>query len=405
MLCVVYSFNYLDRQFLSVLAEPVKHELHLSDTQLGLLTGPMFALFYTAFGIPVASMADRGHRTRIIAGACALWSLFTAGCGLAGSFMTLAFSRIGVGVGEAGGSPPSYSIISDYFAPASRGRALAIYSLGVPLGSMFGAASGGWIAAHFGWRAAFVTLGAAGLLLSPIVLAVVREPQRGRLDGPAPVLARPSFLAAIGAFLGRPKLLFTALAAGLTAFVGYAAQVWAPAFLMREKGMSLEQVALWYSLTIGISGVAGTWLSGFLVDRLGQRRPSAYALAPGIAILLCLPFFLGYVFAPGWPAALAFVVAITLLQIMYLPAALAVVQNSVPAAQRATSGAFLLFVLNLIGLGGGPPYVGLLSDHFRPRLGVHALQAALVWLGPIFVLAFICQLAAAHFMEREAATA
>jgi MFS family permease len=171
---------------------------------------------------------------------------------------------------------------------------------------------------------------------------------------------------------------------------------------MREKGMSLEQVALWYSLTIGISGVAGTWLSGFLVDRLGARRPSAYALAPGIAILICLPFFLGYVFAPGWPAALAFVVAISLLQIMYLPAALAVVQNSVPAAQRATAGAFLLFILNLIGLGGGPLYVGLLSDHFRQRLGVHALQAALIWLVPIFILAFVGQLAAAYFMEREA---
>jgi predicted MFS family arabinose efflux permease len=401
-LCVVYSFNYLDRQFLSVLAEPVKRELHLSDTQLGLLTGPMFALFYTAFGIPVAAWADRGHRTRIIACACALWSLFTAGCGVAGSFATLALSRIGVGVGEAGGSPPAYSIISDYFAPVSRGRALAVYSLGVPIGSMFGAASGGWIAAHFGWRAAFLTLGAIGLVLAPLVLAVVREPQRGRLDGAAPLPATPSFIAAIGAFLGRPKLLFTALAAGLTAFVGYAAQVWAPAFLMREKGMSLEQVALWYSLTIGISGVAGTWLSGFLVDRLGARRPSAYALAPGIAILICLPFFLGYVFAPGWPAALAFVLAISLLQIMYLPAALAVIQNSVPAAQRATSGAFLLFVLNLIGLGGGPLYVGLLSDHFRPRLGIYALQAALIWLGPFFVLAFICQLAAAYFMEREA---
>jgi predicted MFS family arabinose efflux permease len=321
---------------------------------------------------------------------------------LAGNFTTLALSRIGVGVGEAGGSPPAYSIISDYFAPASRGRALAIYSLGVPIGSMFGAASGGWIAAHFGWRAAFLALGAVGLVLAPMVLVVVREPRRGRLDGADPALARPRFIAAIGAFLGRPKLLFTALAAGLTAFVGYAAQVWAPAFLMREKGMSLEQVALWYSLTIGISGIAGTWLSGFLVDRLGARRPSAYALAPGVAILICLPFFLAYLFAPSWPSSLAFVAVTSILAIMYLPAALAVIQNAVPATQRATSGAFLLFVLNLIGLGGGPLYVGLLSDRFHARLGVHALQAALVWLGPMFVLAFLCQLAAAYFMEREA---
>lgn len=400
-LCVVYSFNYLDRQFLSVLAEPVKRSLHLTDTQLGLLTGLMFALFYTAFGIPVAALADRTHRTRIIAAACALWSLFTAACGFAGSFAGLALARIGVGVGEAGGSPPAYSIIADYFAPASRGRALAVYSLGVPLGSMLGAASGGWIAASFGWRAAFISLGVAGLLLAPLVLAVVREPVRGRLDGPAPPVARPSLFAAIAAFLGRPKLLFTALAAGLTAFVGYAAQTWAPAFLMREKGMTLQQVALWYSLTIGISGVVGTWLSGVLVDWLGARRPSAYALVPGAAILLCLPFFLGFVFVPGWPGALAFVIATSILGIVYLPAALTVIQNSVPAAQRATSGALLLFVLNLIGLGGGPLFVGVLSDHFRPHFGVHALQLALLALGPVFLLAFLCQMAAAWFMERE----
>ena len=400
-LCVVYSFNYLDRQFLSVLAEPVKRSLHLSDTQLGLLTGLMFALFYTAFGIPVAALADRSHRTRIIAGACALWSLFTAACGFAGSFTTLAIARIGVGVGEAGGSPPAYSIIADYFAPAHRGRALAVYSLGVPLGSMFGAATGGWIAARFGWRAAFVSLGIAGLLLAPLVLAVVREPVRGRLDGSASLAARPSIFTAIGAFLGRPKLLLTAIAAGLTAFVGYAAQSWAPAFLMREKGMTLGEVALWYSLTIGISGVVGTWLSGVLVDRLGARRPAAYALIPGAAILLCLPFFLGFVFAPGWQAAIGFVGATSVLGIVYLPAALAVIQNSVPATQRATSGALLLFVLNLIGLGGGPLFVGALSDHFRPRFGVHALQLALLALGPVFVLAFICQLAAAWFMQRE----
>ncbi len=404
-LCVVYSFNYLDRQFLSVLAEPVKHALHLTDTQLGLLTGLMFALFYTAFGIPVAALADRSHRTRIIAGACALWSLFTAACGLAGNFASLAAARIGVGVGEAGGSPPAYSIISDYFAPASRGRALAVYALGVPLGSMFGAASGGWIAAHFGWRAAFMALGAAGLVLAPLVLLIVREPVRGRLDGSGPVLARPRFVAAIAAFLGRPKLLFTALAAGLTAFVGYGAQNWTPAFLMREKGMSLEQVALWYSLTIGIAGVTGTWLSGVLVDWLGARRPAAYALAPGFAILICLPFFLGVLYAPSWPVALGFVGATSVLAIMYLPAALAVIQNAVPAAQRATSGAFLLFILNLIGLGGGPLYVGLLSDRFRPQFGVHALQHGLFWLGPIFVLAFLCQLVAAWYMEREAKAA
>jgi MFS family permease len=389
------------RQFLSVLAEPVKRDLHLSDTQLGLLTGPAFALFYTGFGIPVAALADRTHRVRIIAAACALWSLFTAACGLAGSFAVLAAARIGVGVGEAGGSPPSYSIISDYFPPHRRGVALAVYALGVPFGTLFGAASGGWIAANFGWRTAFVSLGLIGLGLAPLVLLVVREPQRGRLDPAGAIAARGSVLSAIAAFARTPKLGFTALSAGLTAFVGYGLLAWLPAFLIREKGMTLIEIAVWYSTVSGLTTALGTWLSGWLVDRLGPRRPAAYALVPGVAVLLALPFLFGIVDAHGWQAALAFVVGPSLLLIFYLPAALAVVQNGVAPAHRAVSGSLLLFVLNLIGLGGGPLFVGMLSDHFKPQYGDHALGVALLALGPVCVLAFLSQIAAAAFLARE----
>ncbi|MBV8681725.1 MAG: MFS transporter [Caulobacteraceae bacterium] len=401
-LAVAYTCNFLDRQFLSVLAEPVKRDLHLTDTQLGLLTGLMFALFYTAFGIPVAVLADRSNRVRIVAAACTLWSLFTAACGFAGSFVVLAAARIGVGVGEAGGSPPSYSILSDYFPPHRRGRALALYSLGVPFGSLFGAASGGWIAAHFGWRTAFKALGASGLLLAPLILLVVREPRRGRLDPPG-AMSRPraSVASAMLAFVRKPALGLTALSAGLTAFVGYALLNWTPAFLIREKGMTLIEIAVWYSTVSGLTTAAGTWLAGWLVDRLGPARPAAYALVPGFCMLLALPFLPAMIGAHDWRTALAFVVGPSLLIITYLPAALAVIQNGVEPAQRAVAGSILLFILNLIGLGGGPLFVGAISDHLKPRFGEHALMHALLWLAPFYVLTFLCQLAAAWFLERD----
>jgi MFS family permease len=400
-LALAYTFNFLDRQFLSVLAEPVKRDLHLSDTQLGLLTGLMFALFYTAFGIPVAMLADRTSRVRIIAVACGLWSLCTAACGFAGGFAALAAARIGVGVGEAGGSPPSYSIISDYFPPRRRGVALALYSLGVPFGTLFGAASGGWIAAHYGWRTAFKTLGVIGLVLVPLILLIVREPVRGRLDPGFADAPRASVASAMTAFFRKPALGFTALSAGLTAFLGYALLNWTPAYLMREKGMSLTEIALWYSTVSGLTTAVGTWLSGFLVDRLGSKRPAAYALVPGFAVLLATPFLPAMVHAHGWQTALAFVVGPSVLLIAYLPAALAVIQNGVEPAQRAVSGSILLFVLNLIGLGGGPLFVGVMSDHYKPRLGEHALGAALMALIPVYILAFASQLAAAWFLERD----
>lgn len=401
-LAVVYTFNFLDRQFLSVLAEPVKHDLRLSDTQLGMLTGLVFALFYTGFGIPIAALADRTNRVRIIATAYGIWSLFTAVCGLATGFGALAAARMCMGVGEAGGSPPSYSLISDYLPPERRGLGLAIYSLGVPFGTLFGAMSGGFIAATFGWRAAFLGLGGAGLLLAPLVLLVVREPPRGRYDSAEARAIRPAPLQALLAFGRRPELLLTALSAGLTAFLGYALLNWSPAFLMREKHMSLREIALWYALVSGLSAALGSWLSGALVDWLGKARPAAYALVPGFAVLLSLPFVLAFIFAPTWPLALACLVLPAILNIAYLAPCLAVVQNATPPSQRGVAGALLLFVLNLIGLGGGPLYVGMMSDHFHAQYGVHALKAALVAVSPFFVLAFLCQLGAAYWLERRA---
>ena len=406
-LMVVYTFNFLDRQFLTVLQEQVRKELHLQDWQLGALTGLTFALFYTVCGIPIAALADRYNRVRIVTIASAAWSLFTALCGFANSFAMLAMARVGVGVGEAGGSPPSYSVISDYFPKEKRGLGLAIYSLGVPFGSMIGTMSGGFIAAAFGWRVAFWTLGAVGLCLAPLIPILVKEPVRGAYDvKPDPKIEAHepamSMFRSIIYFTTKPALLLTAISAGLTAFVGYGMLNWNPSFLIREKHMTLPQIAVWYALVSGLCMALGTFLSGAIVDRLGKRNAAAYAWVPGFAILLAAPFLWGFAYATSWPMALLFLAGPSLLNNMYLAPAIAVVQNGVPAASRGTSGALLLFILNLIGLGGGPLFVGAMSDHFKPQYGEHALKYALLCLTPFFIIAFLCQLAAGFMLRRRA---
>lgn len=408
-LLVVYTLNFLDRQFLTVLQEPVKKSLHLKDAEMGALTGLVFALFYTVIGIPVGMLADRVNRKNVITGAMTIWSLFTAACGFATSFVTLAIPRMGVGVGEAGGSPPSYSIVSDYFPPRQRGTALAIFSLGVPFGTMFGAMSGGFIAAQFGWQTAFKALGVVGLIIAPIFYFTVREPKRGTFEGGSSPHAGNPF-AAIGLFFGRPMLALTALSCGLTAFVGYGMLNWVPSLLIRAKGMSLPQIALYYGLMSGITGAIGTFSSGWLVDKLGHMRPRAYAMVPAFSILLSMPFLIAAVYAPGWPLALTLLAGPALLNNMYLAPALAVVQNNVPPHQRVVSGALLLFILNLIGLGGGPLFVGAMSDYFKsthadlPNAQALALglQQGLLCLIPFFILAFLCQCVAGHFIAKEA---
>ncbi len=408
VLAVVYTFNFLDRQFLSVLQELVKRDLDLSDTQLGMLTGLAFAIFYTVCGIPIAALADRSNRVRIVSVASATWSLFTVACGLATGFPMLMAARVGVAVGEAGGSPPSYSILSDYFPKERRGTALSLYSLGVPLGSMFGSMAGGFIGAAFGWRTAFFALGAAGLMLTPLIPLLVKEPVRGAFDAkPDPAIdahePRPTMFGSITFFMRSPTLMFTALAAGLTAFVGYGMLNWNVSLLLRVKGMPVAQVAVAYALVTGLMNVAGTALSGPTVDRLARRGNAWYALAPGIAILCSTPFLWGAALAPSWPVCVAFLAGPALLNNTYLAPAIAVIQNNAPPAARGTSGALLLFVLNIVGLGGGPLFVGMVSDALKPTHGAaEALKLAMLCLTPFFGLAFLCQLASAHYLRRDA---
>jgi predicted MFS family arabinose efflux permease len=392
MLCFIYTFNFLDRQLMSILTEPIKQELGLTDSQMGRLGGIYFAAFYTILGVFVGFFADRFNRVWILGVGSAVWSLMTALCGVAKTYPMLMAARMGVGVGEAAGAPPSYSIISDYFPAHKRGMALGIFSLGVPFGMALGAGLGGWIAASHGWRMAFISIGVAGLIATVFLLLIVREPKRGaqevKLDphmAEAPTTAldieKPGFFKTAGEFFGRPALLFTALGCGATAFVGYGILNWTAPFLIRVKGVNMAEISLWYSLELAVFMGLGTWLSGQIADWLSRRARYWYALVPMIALIIAVPFYIGFIWAPSWQMSLAFLAVPTLLNNTYLAPALAVVQNSVKPSQRTMSGALLLLVLNLVGLGLGPTFVGELSSHFTlgniaSALSVSAEQAA-----------------------------
>lgn len=404
-LAVVYTLNFLDRQVLSTLSPDIQRDLHLTNTQMGYLGGLYFALFYTFWGVPLAWLADRTHRVRIVSFACACWSAFSIACGLATSYPTLVAARIGVGVGEAGGSPPAYSLLADYFPPHRRSTALAIYSLGVPLGTGLGAAIGALVASRYGWRIAFFACGAPGILVALLTLILIREPRRGGFDRLAPGDTvhppSPPFLDSIASFLRNRTLLCTAIGTGLSAFVGYGLLFWAPTLLRKSLHMPAGDYALYFSLVSAIAGAIGTFASGWIADRLGRNDPAWYAYLPAIASVLGAPFFIGFVVADTWHVAMMFVAVPFLLNNMFLAPALAVVQNAVPPAKRATSSAVLLLVLNLIGLGGGPTFVGWLSDRVKPQYGYSSLQIALLALVPVMGAVLIVHLISAWSIRRD----
>jgi predicted MFS family arabinose efflux permease len=408
LLCFVYVLNFLDRQLLSILAKPIQDELGLTDGQLGRLGGLYFALFYCILGVPVAWLADRGNRVRVLSFACAVWSAATIACGVAQNYSQLAVARMSVGIGEAGGVPPSYSIISDYFPAERRGTALGLFNLGPPIGQALGVAFGAKIAAAYDWRLAFVLLGAVGLVAAAGVWGMIREPKRGATDVHAPTTAGTNreddavtFWGALRMFATRPTLTLVSLACGATQFVTYATMGFTTLFLMREKSMTLDEIAIWYALVLGIGVSAGIYLSGRLIDRFAPRSPGVYGFLPGIALALAVPFFIGFVHAPTWPVALAFLAVPTFLNYFYLTPAVTLVQNSVPARQRTLAGAVLLLIMNLIGLGFGPTWVGAVSDWLRPTHPENSLQLAFYSLVPFYLIAIGLHLALARRLGRD----
>lgn len=404
MLCFVYVLNFLDRQLLSILAKPIQDTLHVTDGQLGRIGGLYFALFYCFISIPVGWLADKTSRVKVLSLACAIWSASTMACGLAATYPQLVVARMTVGVGEAGGVPPSYAIISDYFPTGRRGTALSLFNLGPPIGQALGVAFGASIAAAYSWRDAFLVLGSVGVFTAVAVLLVIREPKRGGLDrAPAASATTTNFWGTVRMFFTRPALLLAALASGATQFITYGAGNFTTLFLMREKGMGLREVAVWYALVVGIGMSAGIFVSGRVIDRFAHRSKAAYALVPAASLALAIPFFLGYVWAPSWPLAVALMFGPTFLNYFYLSSSVALVQEEVAPDQRVLSGALLLLVMNMIGLGLGPTYVGAASDYFRAAHPTNSLQIAFYTLTPFYGVAIVLFLFLARVLRREAA--
>ena len=369
VLILAYTFNFLDRQILGILAGSIKKDLGLTDSQLGLMGGLAFALFYTGLGVPIAVLADRWSRTWIMTGALTLWSGFTAACGLAGGFWQLFLCRMGVGVGEAGGVAPAYSLISDYFPREQRARALAAYSFGIPIGSALGILFGGLIAHAVDWRAAFIAVGVAGVALAPVLRLVVREPPRE-----APTTATPPGL---GRLFAKPSFWLISLGAAASSVCGYGVAFWLPSFFERSLGMGLVDRSLFLGSMTLVGGVLGVWAGGALGDRLGRARREAYLLVPAVAFLIALPCFVLAVQAKAlWLAFPLFLIP-TGLNLVWLGPVITAVQHLVPAAQRSTASACFLFVNNLIGLGLGTWYFGAVSDALTPRFGAEALRYAI----------------------------
>jgi len=390
MLVLTYAFNFLDRQILGILKEPIKHDLGLTDTQLGLMGGLAFAMLYTTLAVPIAWLADRVSRTWIVTLALALWSGFTMLCGAATGFWSLFLSRVGVGFGEAGGVAPAYSLVSDYFPPAQRARALAAYSFGIPLGSALGLVVGGLIAAYVDWRWAFFVVGGAGVLLAPVFKWVVSDPLRGALDGAGgsvPPTAAPTFMTVVRTVLPTPTFWLLAIGAACASVCGYGVAFWLPSFFMRSFGLTLAQTSMYYGLIQFIGGVAGIWLGGAIADRLGKTHRGAYALTPAVCFLVALPIFLLAMNTShlGW-AFVLFLVP-TGLNLAWLGPVVTAVQQLAPASMRSTTSALFLLVNNLFGLAVGLWIFGYLSDLLAPTYGAESMRWAIYYGSSFYLLA------------------
>ncbi|WP_033963096.1 spinster family MFS transporter [Sphingomonas sp. Ant H11] len=388
VLTFVYVLNFLDRQLIGILAKPIQDSLQITDGQLGLLGGLYFALFYCFIAIPVGWFADRTNRVTVVSLACAIWSGATIACGLAVTFPQLVLARMTVGFGEAGGVPPSYAIITDTFPKGRRATALSIYNLGPPIGAAIGIAFGASVAAAFDWRDAFIAIGAIGIVTAIAVRLLIRERRGGALDDALPGgHVTVPFWGTVGAFFANPVLLLVSIGSGATQFVTYGLGNFAVLFLIREKGMTLGEVALWYAIAVAIGMGGGMLASGRVIDRLLPRSRKVYAIGPAVSLAIALPFYVAFLWAPGWPVALVLLTVVMLLNYFYLSAAVALVQEEVRPDQRVLSGALLLLVMNFIGLGLGPTYVGAASDWFTAHGSAHGLQAALYTLAPAYLVA------------------
>ena len=378
MLTLVYVFNFVDRQLIVILQESIKKDLNLSDTQLGLLSGFTFAIFYVTLGIPIARLADRTNRKNTVAISLGIWSAMTALSGLARNFIQLLLARIGVGVGEAGGSPPAHAMISDYFPPQKRSTALSIYSTGIYFGILIGFLMGGYLNQHLGWRTAFFVVGIPGIIFSILFYVSVKEPLRGATDVSATSTNEDQSLGKVLKRLySTNTFVYLALATGLHVFCLYGLLNWAPSFLSRLHGMKNSEIGSLLGPIFGISGAIGSFAGGFLTDHFGKKDKRRYMIIPAYAVILSIFFAAGVLFIQNTTLSLICLGCCASLQSVYLGPSIAVAHSLVPASMRSLTSAILFFVLNLIGLGLGPLVVGIISDKLAPALGNESLRWAM----------------------------
>lgn len=399
-LVIAYTLNFIDRQIVGILAEPIKHDLQLTDSELGWMGGTAFALFYTALAIPLAMLADRKDRSWIITAGLGLWSAATALCGLAQNFWQLFVARMSVGVGEAAGVAPAYSLISDLYPPAQRSRALAIFSLGIPLGSSFGVLFGGLLAAHVDWRFAFIGIGLLGVLFAPFFKAVVRDPGHGRAEE-GTRSAAPTLAAVFRTISPKPAFWLLGFGAGTASLVSYGLAFWIPSFLARSYGLDLTDRSMLFAAILLVGGCAGIWFGGVAGDRLGNANPRGYALVPAVAFAITLPaYLLAFSTQSLLISSLLFLIP-TALGLAWLGPVVTAITRLVPPEMRATAAALFLFINNLIGLGLGTTVIGAISDALSGRYGDESLRYSAMATTLLYALAALLMLLAAGRLKRD----
>ena len=420
MLLVVYIFNFIDRQIIGILAVPIQAELALSDTQLSLMGGMAFALFYTVLGIPIAWLADRKNRTWIITIALMIWCAMTALCGLAQNFVQLFLARLGVGVGEAGGVAPSYSLISDYFPSNQRSRALGIYAFAIPIGSALGMLIGGVLTNLIGWRLTFIVVGILGLAIAPLFKLTVKEPKRGRYDSTTSDVTAVPFSSVIQILKTKKSFWFLSLGGASASMMTYGLLFWFPSFLVRSFNAELVTFFSWlpsfmlptdpspvlfvsyfYGLILLVGGIAGIWLGAVVSDKLGETDKTIYGRAPAYSFIATIPFFLIGILSNSLIIVFFSFMIIQALSFVMMGPLVSSLQHIVGPNMRATTSAIALFINNLVGIGLGNLLIGILSDFLSAQFAEEALRYSIASGVIFYLVAAILFLFAAKNLESD----
>ena len=395
VLAIVYMFNFIDRQILAILLPAIRDEFQVGDTVLGFLSGTAFALFYVTLGVPIAQVADRWNRRNLIAVAVAVWSGMTALSGFAQNIVHLTLARIGVGIGEAGCSPPAHSMISDMYPPEHRSTAMGFYTLGISAGIMLAYLAGGWVAQNIGWREAFLIVGVPGLVLAVIVRCTIQEPARGASEARVDSGASPRLVDVFRFLVGRRSFLHMGVGAGLSAFVGYATINFMPSYVVRSFGMNLAELGFWLGIIIGIAGGFGFFVGGYIADTVGRERRQASFRFLTLAMVVAAVFSVLVYIAPSAFYCLLLLVIPAAISNFYLAPVLAQAQGLVALRMRSVASALVLLIINVIGLALGPLVTGMLSDALEPAFGTESMRYSLLivsavvlpWAGVHYFLA------------------